>query len=94
MTHPLSLLIGWLLDLMVGDPQRLPHPVVWFGKMIAACERKLNRGTNRKLKGALTAWTVLWMKAVGRWPASWGVTLLNSLPKKCAQQHWKHLPRI
>ena len=55
MTHPLSLLIGWLLDLMVGDPQRLPHPVVWFGKMIAACERKLNRGTNRKLKGALIA---------------------------------------
>ena len=55
MTHPLSLLIGWLFDLMVGDPQRLPHPVVWFGKMIAACERKLNRGTNRKLKGALTA---------------------------------------
>ena len=55
MTHPLSLLIGWLLDLMVGDPQQLPHPVVWFGKMIAACERKLNRGTNRKLKGALTA---------------------------------------
>jgi adenosylcobinamide-phosphate synthase len=55
MTHPLSLLIGWLLDLMVGDPQRLPHPVVWFGKMIAACERELNRGTNRKLKGALTA---------------------------------------
>ncbi|MCR5239667.1 MAG: adenosylcobinamide-phosphate synthase CbiB [Prevotella sp.] len=55
MTHPLSLLIGWLLDLMVGDPQRLPHPVVWFGKMIAACERKLNTGTNRKLKGALTA---------------------------------------
>ena len=55
MTHPLSLLIGWLLDLMVGDPQRLPHPVVWFGKMIAACERKFNRGTNRKLKGALTA---------------------------------------
>ena len=55
MTHPLPLLIGWLLDLMVGDPQRLPHPVVWFGKMIAACERKLNRGTNRKLKGALTA---------------------------------------
>ncbi len=55
MTHPLSLLIGWLLDLMVGDPQRLPHPVLWFGKMIAASERKLNRGTNRKLKGALTA---------------------------------------
>ena len=67
MTHPLSLLIGWLLDLMVGDPQRLPHPVVWFGKMIAACERKLNRGTNRKLKGALTAFGLILFVFVFTW---------------------------
>ena len=67
MTHPLSLLIGWLLDLMVGDPQRLPHPVVWFGKMIAACERKLNRGTNRKLKGALTAVGLILLVFVFTW---------------------------
>ena len=33
MTNPFSLLIGWLLDLFFGDPQKLPHPVVWFGKM-------------------------------------------------------------
>ena len=49
------LLIGWLLDLIFGDPARLPHPVVWFGKMIASCEQSLNKGSHRKLKGALTA---------------------------------------
>ena len=53
MTNPISLLIGWLLDLLFGDPQKLPHPVVWFGKMIAACEHQYNKGTHRKLKGAL-----------------------------------------
>ena len=55
MTNPFSLLIGWLLDLLFGDPQKLPHPVVWFGKMIASCEHSLNKGSHRKLKGALTA---------------------------------------
>ena len=51
----LPLLIGWLLDLLIGDPQWLPHPVVWFGKAIAACEHKLNRGNHRKTKGAFVA---------------------------------------
>ena len=55
MTNPFSLLIGWLLDLIFGDPARWPHPVVWFGKMIASCEQSMNKGSHRKLKGALTA---------------------------------------
>ena len=55
MTNPFSLLIGWLLDLFFGDPQKLPHPIVWFGKMIATCEHQYNKGTHRKLKGALIA---------------------------------------
>ena len=50
-----SMIIGWLLDLLVGDPQRLPHPVVWFGKLIAFGEHHLNRGSHRRLKGALMA---------------------------------------
>ncbi|MBO7593071.1 MAG: cobalamin biosynthesis protein CobD [Bacteroidaceae bacterium] len=51
----LPLLIGWGLDLLLGDPQWMPHPVVWFGKMIAFGEKQLNRGTHRKFKGALLA---------------------------------------
>jgi adenosylcobinamide-phosphate synthase len=50
-----SLLVGWLLDLIFGDPARLPHPVVWFGKAIAFFEHRLNKGSHRKLKGALVA---------------------------------------
>ena len=55
MTHVLSLLIGWSMDLLFGDPARLPHPIVWFGKAIAAFEHKLNKGRHRQLKGAFTA---------------------------------------
>ena len=55
MSNVISLLVGWLLDLIFGDPARLPHPIVWFGKAIAFCEHRLNKGSRRKLKGALMA---------------------------------------
>lgn len=51
----LFLLIGWLLDLLLGDPSWLPHPVVGFGKMISFGEKRLNKGGHRMLKGALMA---------------------------------------
>ena len=47
--------MGWVLDLILGDPQWMPHPVVGFGKMIALGEKQLNKGSHRKLKGALLA---------------------------------------
>lgn len=49
------LAVGWLLDLLFGDPSFLPHPVVYMGKWIAFGEKRLNRGNNRKRKGALFA---------------------------------------
>ena len=55
MINPIALLIGWLLDLIFGDPVRLPHPIVWFGRMIAFGEKHLNRGAHRQLKGAVMA---------------------------------------
>ena len=51
----LPLLIGWVLDLLIGDPTWLPHPVVGFGKMISWGEHRLNQGLHRMLKGALLA---------------------------------------
>ena len=53
MTNLIALLIGWVFDLLVGDPQRLPHPIVWFGKMISFGEHRLNQGKHRLCKGAL-----------------------------------------
>ena len=55
MVNAVTLLIGWVLDLIFGDPPKLPHPVVWFGRLIAAGEHRLNRDSHRHLKGALLA---------------------------------------
>lgn len=55
LTSLLPLLTGWLLDLFLGDPPRLPHPVVGFGRAISFGEKHLNRGRNRVLKGGLLA---------------------------------------
>ena len=49
----LPLLLGYLLDLIFGDPERLPHPIVWFGKLISWGEHRLNRGQHRMAKGAV-----------------------------------------
>ena len=52
----LPLMLGWTLDLLLGDPSWLPHPVVWFGRMISRLERRFNQGQHhRRLKGALVA---------------------------------------
>ena len=68
MANAIALFAGWLLDLLLGDPQRLPHPVVGFGKMIAFGEHRLNKGRHRVLKGAvmsivlvLTVFAVAWL---------------------------------
>jgi len=83
----IALLLGWLLDLLLGDPAWLPHPVVGFGKMISAGEHQLNKGRHRRLKGGVLAiglialvFVVTWL--VGRW--------LSSLPTPfCEGLGWR-----
>jgi adenosylcobinamide-phosphate synthase len=52
---PVVVLIGFLLDQVLGDPRRWPHPVVGIGKVIAYLERYLNQGTpkERRRNGVL-----------------------------------------
>ena len=59
MTQVTAILIGWTADKLLGDPERLPHPVVLFGKLIAAGERRLNHGKHRRMKGAALAVTLI-----------------------------------
>ncbi|NWN81560.1 MAG: cobalamin biosynthesis protein CobD [Halomonas sp.] len=68
MAEPFSLaMLGLVLaavglDLLVGDPRRLPHPVVGMGAVIARLEGAWNHGSplSRRRKGALmTALVVL-----------------------------------
>lgn len=53
LTFPLCL--GWILDRWLGDPPGLPHPIVGFGKLIAAGERIGNKGEHRLAKGGILA---------------------------------------
>lgn len=68
---------GWLLDLAIGDPERLPHPVVWFGKAISFGERWLNKGSYRRIKGGLLAIGQILLVLGGIWGLR---TLLALLP--------------
>jgi adenosylcobinamide-phosphate synthase len=68
---------GWLLDLAIGDPERLPHPVVWFGKAISFGERWLNKGSYRRIKGGLLAIGLILLVLGGIWGLR---TLLALLP--------------
>ena len=54
-TDLLPLMLAWVMDLWLGDPMQLPHPVVGFGKLIAKGERTWNKGKGRQWKGALMA---------------------------------------
>lgn len=51
----MPLVVGYVLDLLFGDPRSLPHPVVGFGNMIGWIERKWNHGRWRGLKGCAVA---------------------------------------
>ena len=55
----LSVLAGFLIDCVLGDPYRLPHPVVLIGKLISALERFLRRRMPNRLRAAGTILAIL-----------------------------------
>lgn len=61
------LLLGALIDLCLGDPVRLPHPIVGYGRLIACGEAWLNSGGARVLKGALLTVVLVVGTALGWW---------------------------
>lgn len=59
-----SLIFGFILDLVLGDPHSVPHPVVWIGKLISALEKSLRRLFPKGVKGENLAGGVLWVLTV------------------------------
>lgn len=49
----IPLIIGFLLDQIFGDPQKMPHLIVGFGRMIAFMEKRFNKGKYLILKGSM-----------------------------------------
>ena len=85
-----ALIAGFLLDLLLGDPERLYHPVRLIGKYISFAEKRLRSrgGDLRKKAVILTGSTIfltmastaliLWLlHLAGRIPLFIGMTLMN-----------------
>lgn len=51
-------MLGYLLDLLIGDPEKLPHPIRIFGNLIYKGEHLLNKPPHNFLKGMLLALTL------------------------------------
>ncbi len=57
----LALCVGFGIDLIVGDPHSIPHPVVWIGKLIKVLERGLRRLFPKTVLGENLAGGLLWL---------------------------------
>ncbi len=57
--HLAALALGYALDLVVGDPHGIPHPVRWMGRLISALEPPLRAAFPKTDKGEFAAGAVL-----------------------------------
>ena len=56
-----ALIIGFVMDLILGDPRSIPHPVVIIGKLIYFLEKILRKAFPKTVKGENLAGLVLWI---------------------------------
>ncbi|MCR8745670.1 adenosylcobinamide-phosphate synthase CbiB [Romboutsia lituseburensis] len=59
-----SIYIGYIIDLIIGDPYSFPHPVRYIGKLIKVTENKI-RNIAKTDKGLKIGGFVLWTITVG-----------------------------
>ena len=61
----LPLLIGFLLDMLIGDPYNLPHPIRLIGRLISALERTVRKKcSNLRTGGLILAVIVLQVSSI------------------------------
>ena len=59
-----ALFIGFGVDLIVGDPHSIPHPVIFIGKLITAIEKMVRKVFPKTVSGENVAGGVLWLLVV------------------------------
>lgn len=64
MIHLLALVLGFCIDLLLGDPHSIPHPVVLIGKLISAMEKLVRKIFPKTVRGENVAGGVLWFLVV------------------------------
>ena len=56
-----AMLMGFVIDLLVGDPHSIPHPVVLMGKLISGTETMVRNLFPKTEKGENLAGAMLWI---------------------------------
>lgn len=73
----LAILCGFLIDLMIGDPRWLVHPVVIMGKCISFLEKVLRKAFPNTPEGELTAGRVMaWIMVLGTFGITLGLSII------------------
>lgn len=67
LTSTVSILTGFVLDMILGDPYWLPHPVRLMGWGISVLEKKWNVGQHRIARGMALVVTMILMTGVISW---------------------------
>ena len=60
----LAIIIGFLLDLLIGDPQGWPHLAKLLGALISALEKALYNSGRKRQAGTILVIIVLFISAV------------------------------
>ena len=74
---PIAMLLGYILDLIFGDPLWLPHPVQLMGKLITALEKLFRKILPKTQKGEMTGgFFVVLIVSLTALFVSWGILYL------------------
>lgn len=60
----LAVVLGFGIDLIVGDPHSIPHPVIFIGKLISAIEKVVRKIFPKTVRGENVAGGILWLLVV------------------------------
>ena len=66
-------ILGFFLDLLIGDPHGIPHPVVYIGKLIDVTEKGMRKMFPKTVRGENFAGAAVWLIVV---TVSAGIPLL------------------
>lgn len=75
--HITSFLIGFVLDLLFGDPHWMPHPVCLIGKLIGKLETYLYGKRHPVMRGGILVFFVLLLTGTVSGGILWGAYLLS-----------------
>ena len=55
----IALLVGLIVDMMIGDPEHWTHPVRWIGKLIQTLEKSLYRFRQKRFTGGVLVFLLM-----------------------------------